>query len=242
MNLGIAILEYQEAVKKEKIHWWDNLVIQYIQELCWLAVPRPDQLKQPQIITLQFAELNWIMITFLWTVQCTIPKLIMQFTPFIRIALATMHRAGDHPLTLNWAGHFFPKCLLSYYFCIPSSPGNYNFLSGLHFSFWFGFLIHKLRPYVSLRAHSCMCVRARVCAWIQLQELSTFPLTSEEWAITPCGAQTDTHGTSRNADRLHASGPGQPRKITLWVKWVSLQSRSRYALRQVCPFIALLIP
>ena len=32
--------------------------IQYIQELCWLAVPRPDQLKQPQIITLQFADLN----------------------------------------------------------------------------------------------------------------------------------------------------------------------------------------
>ena len=40
------------------IHWWDNLVIQYIQELCWLAVPRPDQLKQPQIITLQFVDLN----------------------------------------------------------------------------------------------------------------------------------------------------------------------------------------
>ena len=33
----------------------DNLVIQYIQEL---AVPRPDQLKQPQIIPLQFADLN----------------------------------------------------------------------------------------------------------------------------------------------------------------------------------------
>ena len=38
-----------------KNHWWDN---QYIQELCWLAVPRPDQLKQPQIKTLQFADLN----------------------------------------------------------------------------------------------------------------------------------------------------------------------------------------
>ena len=56
MNLGIVVLEYARAIREEKIHWWDNLVIQYIQELCWLAVPRPDQLKQPQIITLQFAK------------------------------------------------------------------------------------------------------------------------------------------------------------------------------------------
>ena len=56
MNLGIVVLEYAWAIREEKIHWWDNLVIQYIQELCWLAVPRPDQLKQPQIITLQFAD------------------------------------------------------------------------------------------------------------------------------------------------------------------------------------------
>ena len=46
------------AIREEKIHWWDHLVIQYIQEICWLAVPRPDQLKQPQIITLKFADLN----------------------------------------------------------------------------------------------------------------------------------------------------------------------------------------
>ena len=59
MNLGIVILEYARAIREEKeIHWWDNLVIQYIQELCWLAVPRPDQLKQPQIMTLQFADLK----------------------------------------------------------------------------------------------------------------------------------------------------------------------------------------
>ena len=58
MNLGIVILEYARAIREEKIHWWDNLVIQYIQELCWLAFPRPDQLKQPQIITLLFADLN----------------------------------------------------------------------------------------------------------------------------------------------------------------------------------------
>ena len=45
----------------KKIHWWDNLVIQYVQELCWLAVLRPDRLKQPQIITLQFADLNYIL-------------------------------------------------------------------------------------------------------------------------------------------------------------------------------------
>ena len=58
MNLGIVVLEYARAIREEKIHWWDNLVIQYFQELSWLAVPRPDQLKQPQIITLQFADLN----------------------------------------------------------------------------------------------------------------------------------------------------------------------------------------
>ena len=56
MNLGIVVLEYAWAIMKEKIHWWDNLVIQ---ELCWLAVPRPDQLKQPQIITQQFADFFW---------------------------------------------------------------------------------------------------------------------------------------------------------------------------------------
>ena len=43
---------------KKKINWWDNLAIQYIQALCRLAVPRPDQLKQPQIITQQFADLK----------------------------------------------------------------------------------------------------------------------------------------------------------------------------------------
>ena len=47
-----------EPSGKNKIHWWDNLVIQYIQELCWLAVPGPDQLKQPQITTLQLADFN----------------------------------------------------------------------------------------------------------------------------------------------------------------------------------------
>ena len=47
MNLGIVVLKSI-----------DNLVIHYIQELCWLSVPRPDQLKQPQIITLRFADLN----------------------------------------------------------------------------------------------------------------------------------------------------------------------------------------
>ena len=55
MNLGIVVLEYAQAIREEKINWWDNLVIQYIQELCWPAVPGPDQLNQPQIITLQFA-------------------------------------------------------------------------------------------------------------------------------------------------------------------------------------------
>ena len=39
MNLGIVVLEYARANREETIHWWDNLVIQYIQELCWLAVP-----------------------------------------------------------------------------------------------------------------------------------------------------------------------------------------------------------
>ena len=41
MNIGIVVLEYARAIREEKIHWWDNLVIQYIQELCWLAVLRP---------------------------------------------------------------------------------------------------------------------------------------------------------------------------------------------------------
>ena len=34
------------------------MFIQYIQEVCWPAVRIPDQLKQPQIITQQFADLN----------------------------------------------------------------------------------------------------------------------------------------------------------------------------------------
>ena len=42
MNLGIVILEYTQAIR----------------EVCWPAVPRPDQLKQPQIRTLQCADLN----------------------------------------------------------------------------------------------------------------------------------------------------------------------------------------
>ena len=56
--LGIVVLEYAEPSRKKKMNWWDNLVIQYIQELCWLVVHRPDRLKQPQIITLQFADFN----------------------------------------------------------------------------------------------------------------------------------------------------------------------------------------
>ena len=55
LNLAIVVLEYARAIREEKIHWWDNLVIQ---ELCWLAGPRPDQLKQPQIIPLQFSDWN----------------------------------------------------------------------------------------------------------------------------------------------------------------------------------------
>ena len=47
MNIGIVILEYARATGE------DGITIQYIQELCW-----PDQLKQPQIITLQFGDLN----------------------------------------------------------------------------------------------------------------------------------------------------------------------------------------
>ena len=54
----ILALSYWEYIREDKIHWWDNLVIQYIQELCWLAEPRPDQLKQPQIVTRQFSDLN----------------------------------------------------------------------------------------------------------------------------------------------------------------------------------------
>ena len=52
MNLGIVVLEYARAIKEEKIHWWDNLVIQYIQKLTestnWIN-PRSQQL---------FADLN----------------------------------------------------------------------------------------------------------------------------------------------------------------------------------------
>ena len=33
MNPGIVILEYARAIREEKIHWWYNLVIQYIQEV-----------------------------------------------------------------------------------------------------------------------------------------------------------------------------------------------------------------
>ena len=31
MNPGIVILEYARAIREEKIHWWKNVVIQYIQ-------------------------------------------------------------------------------------------------------------------------------------------------------------------------------------------------------------------
>ena len=48
MNSGIVILEYAFATREQKkIHWWNNLVIQYIQ-----VVSLTDQLTQPQIITL----------------------------------------------------------------------------------------------------------------------------------------------------------------------------------------------
>ena len=55
------------AIREEKIYWWDNLVIQHIQELCWLAVPRPDQ--QAQIITLQYSDLNRNY--FFWDGKCS---------------------------------------------------------------------------------------------------------------------------------------------------------------------------
>ena len=50
------VLEYARAIREEKIHRWDNLLIQHIQET--LAEPRPDQLKQSQIMTQQFSDLN----------------------------------------------------------------------------------------------------------------------------------------------------------------------------------------
>ena len=34
MNLAIVVLEYARAIREEKIHRWDNLVIRYIQEPC----------------------------------------------------------------------------------------------------------------------------------------------------------------------------------------------------------------
>ena len=48
----LALLSWNmpELSGKKKSNWQDNLFIQYIQELCWLVGPRPDQLKQPQII------------------------------------------------------------------------------------------------------------------------------------------------------------------------------------------------
>ena len=36
--LALSSWNMPESSGKKKIHWWDNLVIQYIQELCWLAV------------------------------------------------------------------------------------------------------------------------------------------------------------------------------------------------------------
>ncbi len=35
MNRGIVILEYARAIREEKIYWWNNLVIQYIQVVSW---------------------------------------------------------------------------------------------------------------------------------------------------------------------------------------------------------------
>ena len=58
MDRGIVILGYVRAIRKEKkFHGWKNLVIQYIQVVVsfWahnVDEPRPDQLKQPQIMTL----------------------------------------------------------------------------------------------------------------------------------------------------------------------------------------------
>ena len=88
MNLGIVVLEYARAIRGEKIHWRDNLVIQYIQELCWLAVPRPDQLKQPQIIILQFSDLKlskFYFVNFFFARQCIIQVLLQHdadYAPF----------------------------------------------------------------------------------------------------------------------------------------------------------------
>ena len=54
----LALLSWNmpEQSGKKKIHWWDNLVIQ---EICWLAMPRPEWLKQPQIIQLAFSKKFW---------------------------------------------------------------------------------------------------------------------------------------------------------------------------------------
>ncbi len=36
MNPGIVILEYARAgIREEKMHWWNSLVIQYIQVVSW---------------------------------------------------------------------------------------------------------------------------------------------------------------------------------------------------------------
>ena len=66
MNIGIVVPEPSGI----------SLVIQYIQELYWLAVPRPDQLKQPQIITLPFADLNRN--DFFLARQCIFTSIYMQ--------------------------------------------------------------------------------------------------------------------------------------------------------------------
>ena len=47
MNRGIVILEYDPAIREEQIHW--KKLVSIIRQS---AEPRPDQLKQPQIITL----------------------------------------------------------------------------------------------------------------------------------------------------------------------------------------------
>ncbi len=35
LNPVIVILEYAHAIRKEKMYWWNNLVIQYIQVVSW---------------------------------------------------------------------------------------------------------------------------------------------------------------------------------------------------------------
>lgn len=62
MNRGIIISEYARVIREEKIYWWKNMFIPFIQVVSWQLIvlahnftePGTDQLNQPELFNLWY--------------------------------------------------------------------------------------------------------------------------------------------------------------------------------------------